>query len=361
MNDQANQPKVYIAGTGMITPIGANTAMTAAAVRAGVSGYRYTDFYVGDDEYVRMALVPEEALENSLNEETLTSEYTTGEYTARRYRLLQLAKLALEELKPALPQNVKLPLFIAGPEQLFEGDQPINGVFLQNLAKQTGVNLDLAMSRIISTGRAGGLAAVNLAFRFFASGEESFAIVAGVDTFYDGAVVQTLQKDERLLAGGNMDGFIPGEGAAFILLCKHKVPLHKNTDKIVCLYEAGLGNEPGHRASKEPYRGDGLASTVATALANAKTAKIKTLYSSMNGEHFFAKEHGVAMIRNSEFLEEHIKIEHPADCFGDLGAAFGPVAVGIIATHLLNNKIGSPCIVCCSSDKESRGAVVMHP
>jgi len=352
MSDKA---KIYVAGVGMVTPIGADAAMTAAAVRAGISGYKYSDFYREDDEKIRMALVPEDVLENSLNADILS-----GEYTERQIRLLQLATVALAQLQPALPPDVKLPLFIAGPEQLIDGDQPISAVFLENLAKQTDVNLDLAMSRIISTGRAGGLATINLAFRLFAGSDAPFAIIGGVDTFCDGAVLETLMQDERLLVGKNKDGFIPGEGAAFLLLAKQPIPLHKNSNKIVCFYEAALGSEAGHRASTEPYRGDGLAAVLAAALDNAQTSKIKTLYSSMNGEHFFAKELGVAVIRNSESLDEKMKTEHPADCFGDVGAAFGPVIAGITAINLVNNKIGAPCVVCCSSDKDARSAVVMQ-
>lgn len=352
MTDQA---KLYIAGIGMITPIGANVAMTAAATRAGVSGFQSTGFYLDDDDRVRMARVPSEALDQGLNETLLPEAYT-----ARQIRLLQLASLALTQLRSALPKNAKPPLFIAGPEQLIEGDQPINNEFLVNLAKQTGVDLDLAMSRFISTGRAGGLAAISLAFRFLANSAETFAIVGGVDTFYDGELLQKLLQDDRLLVGGNQDGFIPGEGAAFILLSRHKIALHGNANKAVYLYEPGLASEPGHRGSNVPYRGDGLATAVATALDNANTDKIKILYSSMNGEHFFAKEHGVAMVRNRALLEENMKIEHPADCFGDIGAAFGPAMAGISAVHLLNNHIASPCIVCCSSDHEQRAAMVLH-
>lgn len=339
----------------MITPVGANAQMTAAMVRAGTSAYQNTEFHLEDDEPIRMALVPQAALDNSLNEETLT-----GEFSARQYRLLQLAKLALVQLAPKLPKDLKLPLFLAGPEQLLEGDQPITKPFLENLATQTQVNLDMATSRIVSTGRAGGLAAINLAFRLFAGSDDQFVLVGGVDTYHDSDILEYLLRNERLLAGENMNGFIPGEGAAFILLTRHNVALQQNNHKTVGLYEAGLDMEKGYRGSAEVYRGDGLAGAFSAALANAHAGKIKTLCSSMNGEHFFAKEHGVALIRNSEHLEENMKVEHPADCFGDLGAAFGPVAVGMSAVNLLNQNTASPCMVCCSSDKESRGAVVLH-
>ena len=351
----SDKPKLYLAGTGMITPIGANTEMTAVAVRAGVSGYCTTSFYVSEDDHVRMALVPAEALEHCLNKDALANDYA-----ARQMRMLRLATMALVQLGPLLPANAKPPLFLAGPEQLIDSDRPIHSGFLTDVITQTGVALNLPVSRIISTGRAGGLAAIDLAFRFFASSDESFVIVGGVDTFYDGRLLQLLLKERRLLVGGNMDGFVPGEGAAFILLSRHEAALSQMGKRAVCLYEPGVGAEAGHRASKEPYRGDGLAATVAHALDNAAVGKIKIWYSSMNGEHFWAKENGVAMVRNSDRLEEGIKIEHPADCFGDLGAAFGPVAIGVIAANIEKNKIMPPCLVCCSSDLAPRSAVVVH-
>ena len=45
-------PMVYVAGVGMITPVGVNTPMTAAAVKAGVSGYQASSYYTEDRKSV---------------------------------------------------------------------------------------------------------------------------------------------------------------------------------------------------------------------------------------------------------------------------------------------------------------------
>lgn len=347
-------PKVFIAGIGMVTPLGADAPMTAALVRAGASAYKESDFLLDDDEPVRLARVPQELLDSSLDASSIE-----GTITLRQARLLQLAKLALTQLAPRLPKDIKLPLFLAGPEQLVEGDRPIDQAFLKNLAQQSGVALDLETSRVISTGRAGSIAAVDLAFRLFAGSDERFALVGGVDTYYDAGILEHLLQNERLLVGKNTDGFIPGEGAAFLLLTRQPVSLPGATQQ-VSLSEPGLASEPGHRGSPQPYRGDGLAQACSVALAQAAAPKVHTLYSSMNGEHLFIKEHGVAMIRNSEYLSEHLKVEHPADCFGDLGAAFGPVAIGLTAFYQTHGKARTPCLICCSSDKDARAAIVVQ-
>ena len=56
----SGQAKVYIAGIGMITPVGADTAMTAAAVRARVSGYQASRHYNQQSQRITMAGVPDE-------------------------------------------------------------------------------------------------------------------------------------------------------------------------------------------------------------------------------------------------------------------------------------------------------------
>lgn len=351
----SDQPKLYIAGVGMITPVGFDTASTAAAVRAGVSAYQSTPYYLDEDDVVRMARVPKEALQDSLNEDLLTDEYT-----ARQRRLLRLATLALSQLQPVLPRQQALPLFIAGPEQIIDGDEPITQEFLKSLSQQTDVLLDLSLSRILATGRAGGLASIKLAFRYLADPAYQYVLVGGVDTFYDGRTLQILMENERLLVGGNMDGFIPGEGAAFLLLSNRPHLIGNKTKKTIHVYEPGLATESGCRGSNAPYRGDGLASAVTQALGNANGGGINVLYSSMNGEHFFAKEHGVALTRNRNGFEDNMQVEHPADCFGDLGAAFAPVMLGVSTTDLLETHISSPCMVCCSSDRGPRAAMVLH-
>ncbi len=349
----SNTPKLYIAGMGMITPVGFDTASTAAAVRAGVSTYAETDYY--DDEYnkIKMAVVPDEALENCLEEGLLQ-----GELTAQKARMLQLAKLALTEIKPKLPKHTPLPLFLAAPEQTGESTQSLNRAFLENLALQTGINLDLEVCRIVSSGRAGGLSAIRLAFLYIESTSAKVVLVGGVDTFYDKERLETLVADKRLLCGEAVDGFVPGEAAAFLLLTND--PSYMNVPSMPRIYEPGIGVENGHCHSKQTYTGDGLSSAMKVAISQADAPRIATIYSSMNGEHFWAKEYGVAVTRNRTALEEHVRHEHPAEFYGDVGAASGPLLVGLAAENFAHSESGCHCLVCCSSDNEFRGAIVLR-
>lgn len=54
-----SRPKLYIAGMGMITPVGANAAMAAAAINAGVSAYAESpEFFISQRHAIVTAAVP---------------------------------------------------------------------------------------------------------------------------------------------------------------------------------------------------------------------------------------------------------------------------------------------------------------
>ena len=80
---------------------------------------------------------------------------------------------------------------------------------------------------------------------------------------------------------------------------------------------------------------------------------ISRIFSSMNGERYWGKEWGVAYLRNQQaFLPEH-SLVHPADCFGDIGAAAGSILLGLAA------RSDGPSIVYCSSDRGQRSALIV--
>lgn len=107
--------------------------------------------------------------------------------------------------------------------------------------------------------------------------------------------------------------------------------------QVIAILEPGMGQEKGHIFNEDaPHMGDGLDKAVKQALSNHDNIAINAIFSSMNGERYWSKEHGVAMIRNKHFMSEEVEIHHPADCFGDLGAATGPVLTALATKHLWN-------------------------
>jgi 3-oxoacyl-[acyl-carrier-protein] synthase-1 len=80
----------------------------------------------------------------------------------------------------------------------------------------------------------------------------------------------------------------------------------------------------------------------------------------MNGESHWAKEWGVAFIRNRDrFVESH-GMHHPADCHGDTGAAAGLIMVGLAALGIQEGYRSSPSLVYASSDQGERAVVLVN-
>src|SRR5690606_37084977 len=157
-----------------------------------------------------------------------------------------------------------------------------------------------------------------------------------------------LDRQGRIKTARSMEGFVPGAAATFVLLSSAPPPRHKTA----AVYYPGLAEEIGHRYSEAPYTGDGLSQAMRQAINRGPRGKIRKIWSSMNGEHFGAKEYGVSLIRNSTSFAENVVLEHPADCIGDIGAAFAPLLLG-----LASRDDPATSLVYCSSDSMYRSAV----
>ncbi len=343
---------VLLAGVGMVTPVGIGVEMVNTSVQAGINRYAQTDIIGHDDDPVRMALVPQSALA-----ETVDNQRLKGAPSTWQKRMLCLATLALTDLAertPCLPLQ-PVPLFLAGPEPYISLPN-IDCGFIEDLAEQSGVNIDISNCRVTNTGRAGGIQSIDTAFKYFASTGAHYALVGGVDSFYDRHVMNYLDETSRLLKNDSLDGFVPGEGAGFLLLVSPDAPEEIRQQATVCLYSPGISHEAGHLLGKKKSRAESLAA--AFAQANAATPEpVRYLYSSENGERYYAKELSVALIRNQQAMSPQYDIYRPAESFGDLGAAFGPVAVGLASVNSASDKTAT--LVYCSSDSSPRAALCM--
>lgn len=341
--------KVYLVASGMLTPVGYDSVSTAAAVRAGVSAYANSAHYNKNRQAMRMALIPDDALP-PLNP---ALESNSG-LTARQRRLLRIATPALQNLVSTLPLKEPPALFLALPEVLPGLPAAAPAKFFDHLILQTEVPIDKSVSRIFSRGRAGGVEIIDLAFNYLQSSGNDVVVVGGIDTYLDHVLLGSLDREDRILAENSSDGFAPGEAAGFLMLVSENVA-QSFPEKIKAqLFMPGLASEQGHRYSEHPYRGDGLSAAFQKAIAQADGTPIHTIYSSLNGESFGVKEYGVALIRNKAAFTENVVVEHPADCFGDIGAAFAPVMIGMLAEHGKGS-----FLVYCSSDCAPRGSVVV--
>lgn len=345
---------ISIVGIGMMTPVGDSAAMTATSVQAGISAYEASSVYNKRFQPMTLALTPEAALP-PLHEEL----EQVPRLTSRQRRMLRLADKAIAEALAASKSPIAPPLLLAGPEEIPDCPKPLDDSFLKHLHRQTKGGFNLGKSKLFAQGRASGIEVIAQAWSLLTSQAEPFVLVGGVDTYLDLYLLSTLDLHDRVLADGVMDGFCPGEGAGFLLLASSQTVAKQALRPIAQLCKPELASEPGHRYSQSPYKGDGLAQAVTAALAALQGEKVQTVFSTMTGENLHAKEWGVTAIRNQAALAEKLQFEHPADCYGDPGAAAGPLMIGLAALGMKDGDLPGPCLVYCSSEHEKRGAVCL--
>ncbi len=340
---QSLSQAVEIIAMGMITPVGANAEMTAAAIRSNISSYQESEILNRKLNPMILARVPCDALPE------LDEELALQGLSSRQKRMLRLATPAMQQLEEKLTKPV--PLMLCGPEKLPGRRSIVSDKFLKQFVMQTKANIDLENSYVFPQGRASSMYALEAAIQILESGKHPQVLIGGVDSYLDLQLLASFDKDDRILAEGVMDGFAPGEAAAFLLL--------KLADSAssVKLYPPGIADEPGHRYSSEPYKGDGLSKAVAEAISNAPEINIKTIFASFNGENFNAKEWGVASIRNQKFIDNDFDIIHPADCYGDIGAATGPVLMALASIGMLKGYYKKPALIFASSEIQQRAAI----
>jgi 3-oxoacyl-[acyl-carrier-protein] synthase-1 len=349
-------PAATIVGVGMMTPVGLTARETAASVRAGTMRFSETQFRDRMLQPVTMAQVPDDGLPE------LDDPLIAANLTAREQRMLRLAALPIREcLAPLHARHIAnvLPLCLALPETR----TPIPsdpGRFVSRLALLLGGAIDPQRADASHVGRAGGLIAVGQAVATIQAGLADFVLAGAVDTYRDLYVLARLDADGRLKTSQNPDGFVPGEGAAFLLLANPQAAAAQGLATLARLSPVATGFESGHLGSNEPYRGDGLASTVAQLVASSAVEQpMNDVYSSMNGESHWAKEWGVTHIRNRAVFRPDHRMHHPADCFGETGAPAGVLMLGLAALGITASQRRGPALVYGSSDSGPRAALVV--
>jgi 3-oxoacyl-[acyl-carrier-protein] synthase I len=346
---------VVIVGTGLMCSVGLTSREVAIAARARTM--RFEESPVFDHRFAPVAagLVPDEALPP-------LRKHVAADMTlpARVLRMLRLATVPLQESASALPA-ARTALFLALPETTTT--LPLDpSAFLQALAHQVPGVFDPTTSQANCLGRAGGLFAVGDAVAAVISGRAEVAIAGGVDTYFDLFVLGMLNSERRIKSPSTLDGFIPGEGAAFLLLASPRVAAARGLRAFARVGPVARGAEPGHLYSEQPYRGDGLADTIRSAVSDAAASlPVSHVYSSMNGESHWAKEWGVAFLRSRKAFDEQHSMAHPADCYGEIGAASGPMMVALSALGIDGGRLPGTTLVYASSDRGARAAVLLQP
>jgi 3-oxoacyl-[acyl-carrier-protein] synthase-1 len=358
----ARHAPAEVVALGMVTPVGLCAAQTAASVRAGLGRFAESDFTDRQGEPVVMGRA------DGADLPALAAALEERELSPRHERMIRLGGTALAEaIGSALAEagggragHRPPPLCLGLPEARPEVSYPVGAELLEMLALQAGCALQLKGSRVFPAGRSAGLVALDHALTILDRREASSVVVGAVDSYWDAGLLDALDAEGRLKTSKVSDGFIPGEGAAFVVLAPITSKSGSGKAQIAAI---GQGHEPGHLYSDAPYHGEGLAGAIRAVFETAPPAvsarRTASVYASLNGESHWAKEWGVSHIRSAERFAEPLRLEHPADCMGDPGAALGLIMLGLATISLRRARAEASALIWCSSDRGQRAAALV--
>ncbi|HEY8205843.1 MAG TPA: hypothetical protein VIG99_00080 [Myxococcaceae bacterium] len=210
-----------------------------------------------------------------------------------------------------------------------------------------------------------------------AAGRLAFAIVGGADTYHAPEVVEELLAQQRLFDGKNLDSFIPGEGAAFLLLTGPRVVKRAGLPWLACVDAAAAAREPGAMLLDAPCTGAGLAQAMRTVALQlpATQRRLTWLLGDLTNESYRATELQLALPRAvapggldsggreyQPIAAEETTMDFLPLRFGDVGAATLPTGAVVASQAFVRGApAASSCLLVASSVGPDRGAVLLSP
>jgi 3-oxoacyl-[acyl-carrier-protein] synthase-1 len=340
--------QVRVVGVGARTAIGSSALATAAAVRGGISGLSlHPSFVDAGGEPVSFAADP----------------FIDPDASVEQRMLEMLRAAATEALTPAASGARIVPdcCVLALPEP--RAGLPVDLEAHLSDAVAADLGLDAQAVRVLPRGHAGGLMALQAAAQWLAQRQYQTALVVGVDSYHDEQTVRSLEIHHRLKTRDIRGGFIPGEAAGACLLARQGVAQRAGRPALARIHSGATALEPSPLRSNEPSLGEGLTAVIAAATQNLNLPQeqITLTYCDLNGERFRNEEFAFALLRTQAAHRDPHDYMSPSDCWGDVGAASGPLFVMLaVAAKLRGYAKGDYPLLWAGSDSGYRSAVALE-
>lgn len=303
-----------ITGVGMVTGVGLSAPATCAAIRCAIDNFQETRFMDNGGEWIMGCEVPLE------------------QPWRGRTKLIKMAASAIQEClssnQHVVPKYTPLLLCLSEKDRSGRVLDDDNQFFLD---LQEALQLQFhPKSRIIAQGHVSIAVALKHARELIQELKLPHILIAATDSLLVGQTLAYFEGKERLLTSQNSNGFIPGEGAAALLV---EAVTANQGNQLVCV-GLGFGVEAAHIDSEEPLRADGLTAAILESLddAGCEMGDLDFRVTDISGDQYYFKEASLALSRTLHNPKEEFDIWHPADCTGETGAVMGLVMVAVLKT-----------------------------
>lgn len=332
--------ELCVAGSGLVASVGFGVDAVSAAVRARLAWLREEPGATGPGSRPVLSLVPG----------------VTGTGVARLAQLCAPAVVeALSPLRAGAPSRVHLLLGGAAPGTAAERAGPLDlAAHIAALAPEvTWIHHEPD-----PRGHASALLTLARVRQLAAEDPEALFLVGGVCSHRDPETLARLDAQGRLLSDENPDGFVPGEAAAFCLVAGPRAARLAGLRPLASLGPVGSAVEDVTGAPERIPLGRALAAAVRAALPPG-SPPIGSVWCDLNGESRRSDDWAGAYLLVAPAMGRRPALWHPADRWGDIGAASGPALICLAARELRRTGAGSALIV-TSSDSGERAAVAVH-
>jgi 3-oxoacyl-[acyl-carrier-protein] synthase-1 len=334
-----------ITAAGMVTAVGFNFASSCAAIRAGL---------------------------RNVNQTNLWDKYSATYLAAGKVQLPQwwvgLGKLAdlvapailecVEAAKPVPAESIPVLLGLAPPDRPYRFAD-LDAQILREIEYRLGFRLH-PRSGVVPRDHTAVVVGLHEASDLLANGRVPCVIVAAVDSLLDNDLKDYYLDRQRLLTPLNSNGFSLGEAGSAVLVTSSGV----NSKRALEVVGMSVSREQATIESEEPLRAEGLTHVIRNALQESGRTIQDVHYriSDLNGEHYKFKEMTLATNR---FVRKPtgrlFDLWHPIEYIGDVGAAIGPLVLGL-ALHAGQKGYGNGPTVLCTfgNDDGERAALVVN-
>jgi 3-oxoacyl-[acyl-carrier-protein] synthase I len=333
---------LHVQSAGLCCAVGYSLAAASCALRAGMDHFQESDFVDRFGSILHVARLP------------------LGDLWGAR-RLAQIVSLCIQDC--AVSAEAINPASTALLVLAAEADRPHSDPeYGQQLYRACEDLFEFRFhdaSAVIPLGRAGIGEALWQAQKLLRiAGSIKQVLLVGADTLLDAATIEHYLDQERLQCSGNSNGFIPGEGAAALLL-----KLANETSQGLHILGIGQAAEQSRPDGEIPNKAVGLTKAIREACACADIAPnaLQLRMTDQNGEQYFAKEAANAYTRIMAKDGVGLPLFHIADCVGETGAAAGPISLAYLSTLLKREDgPGKTALLHFANDDGLRSALIVQ-
>ncbi len=339
--------EVCICGVGARTPLGFNAAASAAAVRGAISAVGAHPFFV-DKAGEPMSLARDAGLNTHIE-------------VARRIEQMLISAIG-EALGATLSTHERAPVqcWIGMPAP--RPGLPSEIARTASSAVSSAFGLTPSAIHVLPRGHASGLMAIQVASQKVSAGEMDVCVAAGVDSYHDPDTLEWLDRNGMLMSAENRNGFPPSEASGACLVASRSAANGYGLPILASVMAASTAREHHTIRSTEVCIGEGLSAALKGVISSLHLPRqaITATYCDLNGERYRNEEFVYTLLRVQEAFVDAHDYQCPADCWGDVGAASGPLFTSLaIAAGQRGYAKGPYPVLWAGSESGHRSAVFL--